>query len=122
RSARRLRSVRFDVVHHLTWGGIRAPTFLGGLGIPLIIGPLGGGETSPKKIRKGLTPRARLTELLRDISNRTTWINPLLRPGLSAASLIYVRTEESRRILPSSLQPKIIKFGELTIRPHFVGI
>src|SRR5208283_3282005 len=41
---------------------------------------------------------------------------------LSAASLIYVRTEESRRILPSSLQPKIIKFGELTIRPHFVGI
>ena len=37
------RRVRFDAVHHLTWGGIRAPTFLGALKIPLIIGPIGGG-------------------------------------------------------------------------------
>ena len=34
----------FDVVHHLTFGGIRQASFLGHLGIPFIIGPLGGGE------------------------------------------------------------------------------
>src|SRR5262245_50342507 len=35
RAARALhREVGFDVVHHLTWAGIRAPTFLGSLGPP----------------------------------------------------------------------------------------
>ena len=45
------RQVGFDVVHHLTWAGIRAPTFLGALTAPLIIGPIGGGETSPSSLR-----------------------------------------------------------------------
>src|SRR5580700_9608275 len=45
RRARELnRRVAFDAVHHLTWGGVRAMTFLGSLGPPLIVGPLGGGE------------------------------------------------------------------------------
>ena len=46
------REVGFDVVHHLTWAGFRVPTFLGSLGPPLILGPIGGGETSPR-----FTPR-----------------------------------------------------------------
>jgi hypothetical protein len=44
--------VNFDVIHHLTWAGIRAPTFLGSLGPPFIIGPVGGGETSPRFLKR----------------------------------------------------------------------
>ena len=46
--------VGVDVIHHLTWAGIRAPTFLGSLGLPLIIGHVGGGETSPQSLRDDL--------------------------------------------------------------------
>jgi hypothetical protein len=43
RQARALeRKVRLDAIHHLTWGGVRAPTFLGSLKAPLIVGPIGG--------------------------------------------------------------------------------
>ena len=58
RHARELqRRVGLDVIHHLTWAGIRAPTFLGSLGTPLIIGPVGGGETSPRLLRDGFSRR-----------------------------------------------------------------
>src|SRR5271154_668448 len=78
RVARRLiREIGFDVVHHLTWGGVRAPTFLGSLGVPLILGPLGGGETSPMSLRDGFPLKGRFLERLRDLSNATIEINPI---------------------------------------------
>src|SRR5215470_12455852 len=43
--------IEFDAIHHLTWAGFRVPTFLGSLGAPLILGPIGGGETSPLLLR-----------------------------------------------------------------------
>ncbi len=52
--------IGFDVIHHLTWGGVRAPTFLGALGAPLIIGPIGGGETSPRSLRDGFNFKAKI--------------------------------------------------------------
>jgi len=60
------RTVGFDAVHHLTWGGVRAPTFLGALGAPLIVGPIGGGETSPGLLRDGFTFKAKVIERIRD--------------------------------------------------------
>ncbi len=41
------RHVTFDAVHHLTWGGLRAPTYLGRLRAPWVIGPVGGVEAAP---------------------------------------------------------------------------
>ena len=64
----------FDLVHHLTWGGVRAPTFLGTLGAPLIIGPVGGGETSPAGLRDRYTiawPSSRKCARLVECNNRT---------------------------------------------------
>ena len=37
----RFQAGQFDCVHHLTYGGIRHPTFMGGLPYPLVLGPLG---------------------------------------------------------------------------------
>ena len=66
----------FDLVHHLTWGGVRAPTFLGTLDAPLIIGPVGGGETSPGMLRDRFSLRGRVLETMRDLSNATIELNP----------------------------------------------
>ena len=116
-----VRSVVFDAVHHLTWAGIRAPTFLGRLGVPLIIGPIGGGETSPRRMRKVLRLKARLTETIRDLSNATITLNPIVRDGLKQATVIYVKTPETRALLSPGMQEKCAIFPELTITSEQIG-
>ena len=105
--------VGFDAVHHLTWGGVRAPTFLGLVGAPLIVGPLGGGETSPRSLRDGLRLKARVTEMVRDLSNGTITLNPIVRPGLTSATAIFTKTPDTARILTASMQRKVINFLEV---------
>ena len=120
RAARRLgvvlqRDVGFDAVHHLTWGGVRAPTFLGSLGIPLIIGPVGGGETSPRSLRDRLPLKGRLLEGLRDLSNATIELNPLVRHGLRSAAAIFARTADTRNLLSPALREKTLVRMELGV-------
>src|SRR5271156_3067619 len=85
----------FDLVHHLPWAGVRAPTFLGALGVPLVIGPVGGGETSPGKLRDRFPLRGRVLEGVRDFSNATIELNPIVRPGLRNAGVIFARTADT---------------------------
>ncbi len=114
RDARRLcREVAFDAVHHVTWAGIRAMTFLGSLGPPLIIGPIGGGETSPSGLRDALGRRGRLLERVRDLSSRTIMFNPTVRPGLLAASVIFASTAETKDLFRGAIRKKTVVFSQL---------
>ena len=120
--ARRLAGkIPFALVHHLTWGGIRAPTFLGPLGIPLIIGPVGGGEASPRMLRDRLPLKGRLLERLRDISNASILANPIVRKGLFDAAVIFTRTAESRDVLGAKLRNKIFVMMELGVSKDMIG-
>lgn len=114
RDARDLhRQVGFDVVHHLTWAGIRAPTFLGALAAPLIIGPVGGGETSPPSLRDEIGLRGRILEGIRDLSNSTIAMNPLVRSGLARASVIFVSTADTQNLFKGALRDKATVFTQL---------
>ncbi len=108
--------VGFDAVHHLTWGGVRAPTFLGMVRRPLILGPLGGGETSPRSLRDALPVKARLAETLRDVSNRTIAFNPLVRHGLTSAAAIVTKTPDTAGILTAAMRKKSINYLELGLK------
>jgi glycosyltransferase involved in cell wall biosynthesis len=111
RHARALhRKVHFDAIHHATWAGVRAPTFLGTLGPPLIVGPVGGGETSPRLLRSELPLRGKFLELLRDVSNRTITLNPLVRPGFTKAAVIFVQTVDTQSLFGGSLRGKTVIF------------
>jgi len=107
------REVGFDAIHHVSWAGIRAMTFLGSLGPPLIIGPIGGGETSPPRLRDALGRRGRLLERARDLSSRTINFNPTVRPGLLAASVIFASTAETRNLLSGAIRKKTVVFSQL---------
>lgn len=123
RAARKLcRETRFDLIHHVTWGGLRAPSFLGGLAVPLVMGPLGGGETSPRLLRRELTARAKLTEFIRDVSNRFIMLNPLVRGGLRRAAVIVARTPETRRTLTPAMQARTLVFSELSLQARDLGV
>jgi glycosyltransferase involved in cell wall biosynthesis len=45
----RHRENEFDVAHHVTWGGLHLGSELWKLPVPLIYGPIGGGQTAPSK-------------------------------------------------------------------------
>jgi glycosyltransferase involved in cell wall biosynthesis len=42
---------KFDVVHHVTWGSLRLGSKMWQLPIPLVYGPIGGGQLSPARYR-----------------------------------------------------------------------
>jgi glycosyltransferase involved in cell wall biosynthesis len=122
RTARTLhREQPFDLVHHLTWGGVRAPTFLGTLGPPLIIGPVGGGETSPAGLRDRMPLRGRVLEGLRDFSNATIELNPIVRQGLRKAKVIFARTSDTKNLLSPPLRAKTYIQMELGVTPAQIG-
>jgi glycosyltransferase involved in cell wall biosynthesis len=114
--------IGFDVVHHLTWGGVRAATFLGSLGPPLIIGPTGGGETSPRSLRDEFRFRDRILEVTRDLSNSTININPLIRSGIAAAAVIFVKTADTRALFIGSVRQKTVLFIELGIQKEQLSL
>lgn len=59
----------FDIIHHITFGVFRLPSFLWKFNKKFIFGPVGGYELMPKIIKKNLSIRNRLEENLREISN-----------------------------------------------------
>jgi glycosyltransferase involved in cell wall biosynthesis len=105
--------VGFDAVHHLTWAGLRVPTFLGLLDPPLILGPLGGGETSPRVLRDGFPLRGRVVEWIRDFSNATVMINPLIRRELRQAAVICASTPDTRNLFPHDLKRQTFVFSQV---------
>ena len=111
----------FDLVHHLTWAGVRAPTFLGALGVPLIIGPVGGGETSPGKLRDRFPLRGRVLEGVRDLSNATIELNPIVRQGLRNAGVIFARTADTKNLLSPPLRAKTYVQMELGVTQAQIG-
>jgi glycosyltransferase involved in cell wall biosynthesis len=108
---------RFDCVHHLTYGGIRHPTFMGELPYPLVLGPLGGGERAPLALRRGLPWGGWLKDLVRDLHTWLIRFDPITLRACTQALVIYVKTRESRDALPARFHPKIAIKMEIGIAP-----
>lgn len=59
------RQIGFDLAHHVTVGRYWMPSFLPFLGIPFVWGPVGGGESAPKRFWPGLGIGGALLEIFR---------------------------------------------------------
>ncbi len=109
---------RFDIVHHITFGVVRQPSFMGALGIPFILGPLGGGERAPIALRKGYPFRGKVLDCIRDFMNLLIAIDPLMNYTFSKACKIYVKTPESKNVIPRSFHIKTEVSIEIGINSH----
>ena len=92
--------VRFDWVHHITFGVFRHPSFLAFLGVPFIFGPVGGGEAAPYALRKSFPLRGQFIDILRDIANKLAFVDPIARLAYKRASLILCKTSETLSCIP----------------------
>jgi len=96
-----------DLIHHVSFSGIRYPTLLTLLGLPTVIGPIGGGETAPMALRKSFPWKDWCTEIVRDVHNRALRADPITRSAFRSAKLIVLRTKESLVAVPPRFRSKV---------------
>lgn len=119
RYARKLHATHpFDAVHHITFGVTRQPSFMGGLGIPFIVGPLGGGERAPYPLRKYYTFAGKCKDAIRDVANLVARYDPWVRLMYRQASHIFLKTPESLNWLPAKYQHKASCMLEIGVDPR----
>lgn len=99
---------RFDLVQHITMGAFRFPTFMWKLGVPLIFGPVGGGEDTPPNLRRGLGLRGRLWDWPRRLLNFLVAFDPIIKTTFSHSTQIAVTTNETLRQIPLQYRSKTI--------------
>lgn len=91
---------RFDRVHHVTFVSARQPSFMGGLGIPFVFGPVAGGERAPWNLRIGYGLAGWLLDAVRDAANVVVKFDPLMRRTFTQAERIYVTSEQTLGMVP----------------------
>ena len=96
----------FDCVYHVTFVSMLAPSLMGKLGIPFVIGPIAGGERTPYRLRHSMPFRGKATELLRDVMMVLQRYNPLARSAYAAADRIYVTSPDSVKLVPRKWHAK----------------
>jgi glycosyltransferase involved in cell wall biosynthesis len=114
--ARRLhQQYGYDLAMHISYGVHRHPSFLGYLGIPFVFGPLGGGEDAPLRLKRSITGPEKTRELLRSGVNMLAMFDPFLWIAYAKASLILVKTEDTRNALPWPYRKRAIVYQEIGI-------
>ncbi len=93
------RQVHFDLAHHVTFVNYWMPIFLPLLPVPFVWGPVGGGESAPRDLRRALSLRGRVYETIRDCARKLGEINPLVRLTARRAALALATTGETEERL-----------------------
>jgi len=97
--ARLHRDIGFDLLHHVTFGKYWVPSYLGLLPLKSILGPLGGGESTPPALAASLGRRGRWFERKRDLAQTLARLDPVLRVTMRRARIVAATTEESKRAI-----------------------
>jgi glycosyltransferase involved in cell wall biosynthesis len=97
---------RFDCVHHVTLAGLRGPSFMGGLGIPFIFGPVGGGERAPWRLRQGYSLLGFISDAVRDVANLMVPFTPFMNGTFARAERIYVTSHDTMNLMPRRFRHK----------------
>lgn len=96
--ARRLhQTVKFDLIHHVTFVNYWMPSFLALLPVPFIWGPVGGGESAPWTFYRTFSWRGRIYEYLRSGIRWFGEHDPFVRMTARRAAVTLATTEETAR-------------------------
>jgi glycosyltransferase involved in cell wall biosynthesis len=89
----------FDLAHHVTLVNYWLPIYLALLPVPLIWGPVGGGESAPPGFWRCCSFRGKAYEFLRHLGRCLGEINPFVRHTARQAAFALATTEETARRL-----------------------
>jgi glycosyltransferase involved in cell wall biosynthesis len=98
--ARRIcRRARIDLVHHVTFANYWLGSLLPLLPVPFVWGPVGGGESCPRALRRSFGWSGRFYELLRLGARWLGERNPAVRVAAARAKMALATTPETGRRL-----------------------
>lgn len=109
---------QFDLAHHVSYGVFRQPSLIGHAGIPLVFGPVGGGEDAPWRLKQSMSLSEQVRESLRSLLNGFARIDPLLRWGLKGCVLILAKTGATARALPTGFESRTVVALEIGTLPR----
>lgn len=99
KAARKLFSqFHFDLAHHVTYGSIHVPTQLWRLGIPVIFGPVGGGQTAPQRMLKYFGAE-KSKENLRSLITKSLRFSPLHQNWLRQMSFVLAANSDTLNLV-----------------------
>lgn len=99
---------KIDFCQHVTWASFVRKNYLYKLGIPVILGPVGGGEMIPEQINYSLSLKERITEWLRHSAVRKVSTSKIHKKMFDSAAMILTTTKESKMMIPQKYHDKII--------------
>ena len=115
-------TIGFDLVHHVTFGNLRTPSFMGRLGTRLIVGPAGGGERAPWRLMTGIGSRGLASELARTSLIFLARFNPLTRAMIRRADRIIATSRQSSRLIPESENGKLSMALAIGVDPGMLDV
>lgn len=99
--------IGFDVAHHVTLVRYWRPSLLSHLGIPFVWGPVGGGESAPAALRKGVGSFGRAYEHARDAARRIGEMDPFVKRTARRSTLALATTRETSARLQRLGAPRV---------------
>jgi len=98
RAARELANkCEFHMVHHVTYASVHVPTQLWRLGIPVVFGPVGGGQTVPGSMLSYFGAE-KSKEQLRSLITKALRFSPLHRHWLRRMSFVFAANGDTLNI------------------------
>ena len=115
---RLIRDGRIDLVHQPIPVSPRAPSMIGGLGVPVVMGPLNGGMDFPTAFRgyDGAWLR-----LVYGLGRRLSGVGHLLADGKLRADVLLVANLRTARALPKGVRGEVIELVENGVDPGLWG-
>ncbi len=101
------KKIKFDVIHHITFGGLRHFSLLGEIDANTIIGPLGGSETSPRWLRRYIGFKGFVYETFRDLCNLLTFIDPFFLRSIKKSKKLIFTTKSGKKYCPTIYHNKV---------------
>ena len=112
------KEVGFDLVHHVTFASWRVGVPFWKLGIPMILGPIGGGESFDLRFLSHLSLSAAFFEVARIASNWKSLRDPAVRSCLKNCALVLASNPETATMaLKGSAIPTNVKSLLVTFFP-----
>ncbi len=106
RVARKLMQTEpFDIVHHVTYGSIHVPSQLWRLGLPIVFGPVGGGQTAPPSMLSEFG-RGAGKERLRTLFTKVLPYSPLHRNWIQRMSAVLVTNRDTMNLVRAMGRPQ----------------
>ena len=113
--------IDFNVVHHVTIVRYWTPSNLRNAEAPLVWGPVGGGESTPRSFKKTFSLKHRIFESARDFVRLIGECDPLVRKTAARSLVALATTEETALRLRHLGVPRVEVMSQLGMSDTFSG-